>query len=169
MGFPRNDVDVNHIREMRHRLAVLRTDLKQLVQRIDTDMQQLHQSTRTTATTTATTKTKEAEDDDQNVNIAPFARVNAVAPDSPAAESGLRNGDLVLRFGSLTRTEIDTHGLKMLGEFVSHRVNQPVYILVQRTSHAGNKSERVQVKLTPRVWSGRGYLGCHLVPFTTGH
>jgi 26S proteasome non-ATPase regulatory subunit 9 len=90
-------------------------------------------------------------------NALPFARINAVAPHSPAATAGLMEGDLVLRFGSV---EHDSH-LSTIAEIVpaTAEMNGSLTVVVLRGV------DRLELTLKPQPWEGRGMLGCHIVPY----
>mmetsp|Transcript_17264 Transcript_17264/g.25557 ORF Transcript_17264/g.25557 Transcript_17264/m.25557 type:complete len:282 (-) Transcript_17264:1091-1936(-) len=87
----------------------------------------------------------------------PFARVNAVAMDSPASEAGLMEGDLVLQFG-----DPNERNLLSMGRIVPDAAanQQALDVVVLR-----NESEIRALRLRPRPWSGRGMLGCHVLPY----
>jgi 26S proteasome non-ATPase regulatory subunit 9 len=93
-------------------------------------------------------------------DLIPFARVNSVAPDSPAYTAGLVENDLILSFGNITLYSGDP--LAEVGRMVPVVAGQEqsLTVLVQR--QGGSES----LQLTPKPWSGRGLLGCHIVPHT---
>jgi hypothetical protein len=96
----------------------------------------------------------------------PFARVNSVAPNSPAAAAGLKEGDLVLAFGPITMDAASS--FQAVGELVPRAAasNETIEIRVQRISSTAETSATttVSILLKPRPWSGRGLIGCHIVP-----
>jgi hypothetical protein len=81
----------------------------------------------------------------------PFATINAVSPDSPASEAGLQVGDGVVDFGGAV-------GMSELPSLVTANENRDMVVNVDRGGRM------VELKVRPRVWSGRGLLGCHLMP-----
>lgn len=112
----------------------------------------------------------------------PFAKVNSVAPNSPAQQAGLQAGDEIRNFGYVNRSNHD--GLKKVAECVqgnegvcftqSHdplllhplTVCQQgnVFIKVSRPDGVARRQE-LRLTLTPRKdWGGRGMLGCHILP-----
>lgn len=111
----------------------------------------------------------------------PFAKVNTVAPNSPAERAGLKPGDEIRNFGYVNRDNND--GLKKVAECVQGNegvsvlflpfccelqklmVNQePVFIKVSRASGVAQREE-LRLTLTPtKDWGGRGMLGCHILP-----
>jgi 26S proteasome non-ATPase regulatory subunit 9 len=108
-GFPRPDVDVYATVRKRQRVNVLRTDLKALMVDMELALAALH----------GAAKAREAAAEEASVAAArgivgldpaaappppqalPFARIDDVAHDGPAAEGGLASGDLVVRFGDV--------------------------------------------------------------------
>ena len=90
-----------------------------------------------------------AMDVDVTVSI-PFALVDEIAEDSPAAEDGLQLGDQVVKFGNVES------GDNLLPKLASEaQTNQglgiPVVVLRQ--------GALITLTVTPRVWQGRGLLG----------
>ena len=95
----------------------------------------------------------------------PFAKVMSVNPGSPAEEAGLRAGDRVRSFGTVTWL---THEkLSRIAETVqsSEGISVPVRIVRTNGSEATQQEEEKILRVVPRSgWGGRGKLGCHLVP-----
>lgn len=93
----------------------------------------------------------------------PFARVDAVAAHSPAEESGLLAGDLILQFGTLTVSETipATNPFAALADVVPEAAADQRSIDI----HLERNNETMRVQLTPRPWNGRGLIGCHIVPY----
>ncbi|KAI1314395.1 Formation of crista junctions protein 1 [Mortierella claussenii] len=92
-------------------------------------------------------------------SMAPFARVNAVAPDSPAKEAGLLQGDRIVVFGNVNLQT--PNAMPSLSEHVQSKENKPILVKVLR----GESSELQSLILVPKQgWGGRGLLGCHIVP-----
>lgn len=96
-----------------------------------------------------------------------FAKVNAVAADSPAQHAGLVEGDLIVQFGDLT-LEKSHDAFHALAEVVpvAAEGQRAIAVTVLREVSQQEKPTVCTVQLTPRPWSGRGLLGCHLVPYT---
>lgn len=83
-----------------------------------------------------------------------FARVDEVFQDSPASLAGFRVNDVVTRFGSCTAEQ----GLAGLPQVVQNSINRVVEVDVIR------EGDPLSLKLIPKQWSGKGLLGCHVVP-----
>lgn len=119
---------------------------------------------------------------EQEAPLQPFARVNAVASESPAEGAGLKEDDLIVRFGNLN---VDNHDhLRAIAALVPEVAGEGGDVKIEvlrrpqdyedRTStDASNaatpgsipefndpaKWERIPVSLTPKPWSGRGLIG----------
>jgi 26S proteasome non-ATPase regulatory subunit 9 len=111
----------------------------------------------------------------------PFAKVNSVVDNSPAAGAGLQAGDLIRNFGYVNLENND--GLKKVAECVQGNegvrppdlprvkgatglteLQQNILVKVSRSS-GGSRSQELRLTLTPRRnWGGRGMLGCHILP-----
>ncbi|KAI9208000.1 uncharacterized protein BJ171DRAFT_492330 [Polychytrium aggregatum] len=165
------------IRHARVQIIRLRNDHKDLLKAIERSLHALHSVAKSeqrsdpesSAASTSSSNairadagdrddTPKPQDQAQAQAQAPLARVNAVDPDGPAAQAGLRRGDLVIRFGSLDSKS--GAGLGGLPQFVAANENSAIELLIRRDSALET------LYLTPRRWSGRGLLGCHIVPPT---
>lgn len=91
--------------------------------------------------------------------LTPIVVVNLVSPNSPAEEAGIQVRDKILAFGSITASNFKD--LAQIGELVKSSQNQQVRIKVKRD----NKTD--ELILVPKTWSGRGLLGCNIVPFSS--
>lgn len=105
--------------------------------------------------------------------LRPFAKVNSIAPESPAEESGLKVNDLILEFGSINYDTPNT--FQEVAQCVPKAAteNQSITIAVSRevtvvreTTTGFNTNTITTVSLKPRPWAGRGLIGCHIVPYT---
>ena len=109
-GFPRADIDVWAVRHARVGIIRLRNDLVSITDKIATALEHVHASQSVGA---------DADGKAPSLSPLPFAKVDAVAPHSPAQVAvsphlfgcpsvlmmppkGLRPGDLIIKFGSLT-------------------------------------------------------------------
>ncbi|EJD50851.1 hypothetical protein AURDEDRAFT_135190 [Auricularia subglabra TFB-10046 SS5] len=148
-GFPRADVDVYAVRHARVRVIELRNDLRAV-------MDKLADALAGAFPGDASDASSEGSKDDE----APFARVDGVAPGSPAAGAGLQRDDLFVKFGTLTASSFVGASLTPLVQLVGAHENRSIPLKVRRGS--GD----VFLSLTPRQgWGGRGMLGCHIVPY----
>ncbi|KIO02830.1 hypothetical protein M404DRAFT_647376 [Pisolithus tinctorius Marx 270] len=164
-GFPRADLDIYAIRRARHRIIELRNDLKDVTNEIGKVLEQVFDPS-VAALVPSTSVSVEASSLPSNIEgdkPKPFARVDGVAPDSPAAESGLHREDLIVKFGHLTRSSFSSAAsLQRLAELVSVSENRELVVQVFR------EEETLNLNLIPRKgWGGRGMLGCHIVPYNT--
>lgn len=90
----------------------------------------------------------------------PFARVNSVEPQSPAFFAGLAENDLILQFGNISYDD-SSDPMRDVGEIVPKAAadKSSIILTVKR-----NTTEVITIQLEPKPWSGRGLLGCHIVP-----
>ncbi|EPQ54604.1 hypothetical protein GLOTRDRAFT_116453 [Gloeophyllum trabeum ATCC 11539] len=150
-GFPRSDIDVWAVRHARVRIIELRNDMTALMDRIARALEGVYDPNIVNGTPTSASSAA------QQASLSPFARVDGVAPGSPAATAGLQREDLILKFGSLTGLT----SLQPLAELVSLNENRTIKVLILR------EAEQLTLDFTPRKgWGGRGMLGCHIVPYS---
>eukprot|EP00160_Parvularia_atlantis_P020612 Unigene861_Nuclearia_a/m.2770 Unigene861_Nuclearia_a/g.2770 ORF Unigene861_Nuclearia_a/g.2770 Unigene861_Nuclearia_a/m.2770 type:complete len:203 (-) Unigene861_Nuclearia_a:21-629(-) len=146
-GFPRGDIDVYQVRTLRHEMARLLYDHRQLTRDIEAALADVH----------ASASQRGAPPTGAQPPVLPFARIEDVSAGSPADRAGLKKGDLVVRFGHV---DAGNHReLKALAELTAASEGTELLVVVQRAG-AGN----VDIMLTPGKWAGRGLLGCHVVP-----
>ncbi|KAF8755323.1 26S proteasome non-ATPase, regulatory subunit [Rhizoctonia solani] len=167
-GFPRADIDITTVRAARVRVIELRNDRARLTDEIAQALVDVHS---TAPLNSAAIKingvngisgpspagTPEPEASIQPQLLVPFARVDGVAPNSPAQQAGGPH------FGirSLTARSFSNSSLQPLAQLVASHENRQLVVKVRR-----NASE-ITLDFTPRSgWGGRGMLGCHIVPYS---
>jgi len=168
-GFPRADLDIAQIRTTRTRIIHLRNDYKALMAVIETHIHEHFAKQAQNPTL------EEPSSNGQYVNttlrdtpsvhqvLSPrFARVNTVAPGSPADSAGLKTGDEIRNFGYVNNTNHD--GLKRVGECVMGNDGRDIMVKVSRAVPDAQQRQELQLTLRPQSWSGRGLLGCHILP-----
>jgi len=154
-GYPRADVNVYQIRMARHSISCLQNDHKAIMVEIEEALHRLHAKEK--AKRDQDEAEAQAESMDQEVSLPPaFARVDAVTQGSPACRAGLRVGDEIIEFGSVNTANFQN--LQNIASVVQHSEGKPLSIAVIRNG------QRNQMSLTPQRWSGRGLLGCNIVP-----
>lgn len=104
-------------------------------------------------------KTPEVSVEVESEPLLPFARVNFVNPESPAADACMEENDLVLDFGGINHT--NHNDMAAIGELVPRAAaaNQELEVKILRDG------SELLLKLKPRNWHGRGLLGCHIVKY----
>uniref|UniRef100_A0A3P9HCS3 26S proteasome non-ATPase regulatory subunit 9 n=1 Tax=Oryzias latipes TaxID=8090 RepID=A0A3P9HCS3_ORYLA len=154
-GYPRADVNLYQIRTARHNISCLQNDHKAIMAEIEEALHKLHAREKAKRERDQAEATEEPME--QQVTLPPpFARVDTVTEGSPASAAGLRVGDEVIEFGSVNTKNFQN--LQNIGSVVQHSEGKALRVTVVR---AGQK---VQMNLTPQRWSGRGLLGCNIVP-----
>lgn len=91
----------------------------------------------------------------ESMHETPILNVALVMPGSPAEACGIRINDKILEFGSINQSNFKE--LKQISELVTHRQNQPIPLKIKRHGRIHD------ITLVPKVWSGRGLLGCNIV------
>ncbi|XP_010452991.1 PREDICTED: 26S proteasome non-ATPase regulatory subunit 9 [Camelina sativa] len=175
-GFPREDIDIPMVRADRRRLAELKSEHSEITEKINVNIQILH-SVRPTARASSTKDSGSEETslsgavtslsasmqtsgfsvtsrpmDVDVVTSIPFAMVDEITESSPAAEDGLQLGDQLVKFGNV---EGGDSLLQRLAAEAQSNQGQAVSVQVLR------QGAKVDLSVTPRIWQGRGLLGCH--------
>ncbi|XP_054851701.1 26S proteasome non-ATPase regulatory subunit 9 [Eublepharis macularius] len=154
-GYPRADVDIYQVRTARHNIACLQNDHKALMREVEQALHQLHAREKEKREKDEAEARAEARNRSQALPL-PFARVSAITPGSPASMSGLQVDDEIVEFGS-----VNTHNfqsLQNIATVVQHSEGKPLSVAVIRGG------ERMRLGLTPKRWTGKGLLGCNIVP-----
>ncbi|XP_016411494.1 26S proteasome non-ATPase regulatory subunit 9-like isoform X1 [Sinocyclocheilus rhinocerous] len=152
-GFPRADVDLYKVRTARHNISCLQNDHKAIMVDIEEALHNLHATARVKHEKDET----EMEVTEPTVSLpAPFALVDAVTQGSPAFQAGLRVGDEIIEFGSINTQNF--RNLRDVASVVQHSEGKSIRVGVIRSG------QEEHLNLTPKQWSGRGLLGCNLVP-----
>ncbi|XP_031712511.1 26S proteasome non-ATPase regulatory subunit 9 [Anarrhichthys ocellatus] len=158
-GFPRADVNVYQIRTARHSISCLQNDHKAIMEEIEEALHRLHAREKAKREQDGAGHQEEATEEamEQQVTLPPpFARVDAVTQGSPACGAGVRVGDEVIEFGSVNTENFQN--LQNIASVVQHSEGKPLRVTVIRDG------QKAQMSLTPQRWSGRGLLGCNIVP-----
>ncbi|XP_039262779.2 26S proteasome non-ATPase regulatory subunit 9-like [Styela clava] len=153
-GFPRNDIDVYQVRISRNKISCLQNDHKNLMKQIEEELYSLHSKNKPEAADSSS----DVPMVDVTITNTPsaFASINLVSSGSPADFAGLRVGDELIQFGSVNETNFQN--LQSIATVVQHSEGKNVEVKIKRE---GNIQ---RLMLTPKKWSGRGLLGCNIVP-----
>jgi 26S proteasome non-ATPase regulatory subunit 9 len=143
-GFPRSDIDIYAVRGARVRIIELRNDLNAVMDEIGKALESVYdpKSSLPDVGVVESSGGQSSSDDP----LVPFAKVDGVAPNSPAATSvrvfvdepifytqqtqngeplpqGLQREDLIVQFGHLTRQSFDSTSLSRLTDLVAASEN----------------------------------------------
>ncbi|XP_053136159.1 26S proteasome non-ATPase regulatory subunit 9 [Hemicordylus capensis] len=154
-GYPRADVDIYQVRTARHNIICLQNDHKALMHQVEQALHQLHAREKEKRERDEAEAQVEARSQSQALPQ-PFARVNAVTPGSPASISGLQVDDEIVEFGSVNTRNFQS--LQNIVTVLQHSEGKPLSVTVIR------RGEELHLGLTPRRWSGKGLLGCNILP-----
>ncbi|XP_060106140.1 26S proteasome non-ATPase regulatory subunit 9 [Heteronotia binoei] len=154
-GYPRADVDIYQVRTARHNIVCLQNDHKALMKEVEQALHRLHARDKEKREKDEAEARAEARSQSEAPPI-PFARVNAVTPGSPASMSGLQVDDEIVEFGSVNTRNFQS--LQNIATVVQHSEGRPLSVTVLRGG------ERMHLGLTPKRWTGKGLLGCNIVP-----
>ena len=156
-GFPRADIDITSVLNKRNRLAIINTDHKILMKQIE-DILKSHDSSDTN-----NGKTKFDEStifiNLENKNK-PFAIINEILKDSPAESAGLLDGDKLVEFENLNLSNC-SNPINKLPDIVQKNFNSQIKIKIIR---ANDPDTNIELYVIPKVWGGRGLIGCHFTP-----
>ncbi|KAJ6923662.1 26S proteasome non-ATPase regulatory subunit 9 [Populus alba x Populus x berolinensis] len=164
-GFPRSDIDIPVVRAERHRLAELRNDHKEITEKINENIQVLHSARLATkdsvvgnAVPSVTSHNVVLRDSSSSMDVdmmasVPFAVVDEITDASPTAEDGLQLGDQLVKFGTV-EYQVGENLLQKLASEAQANQGHAVPVIVMR------QGAPINLSVTPRVWPGRGLLGC---------
>ncbi|XP_055995369.1 26S proteasome non-ATPase regulatory subunit 9-like [Ostrea edulis] len=154
-GYPRADIDVYTVRHARHTLICLQNDHKALMKEIEEELYKIHAEARQKKGAGSSEETTTPEEETR-ARLSPFLILDKVDEDSPAHTCGVCVNDKVLKFGSVSSHNFQN--LQNIATVVQHSKDKPLSLRILRGDKEFNLS------LTPRTWSGRGLLGCSLLP-----
>merc|ERR1712129_675626 len=99
-------------------------------------------------------ESESAEED--MASLQPMYVIDSIFENSPSRAAGLKTGDRVLKFGSMTESN---HSAQLMRDIVRQSVDKEIPVIVLR-----NPEGFCSLKLVPRKWDGKGLIGCHLTP-----
>ncbi|KAI7907521.1 uncharacterized protein BX663DRAFT_491147 [Cokeromyces recurvatus] len=162
-GFPRAEIDVYNVRNTRSLIHRLRNDHRATMSDIEKILHKIHEVKKKEQESSTVENNINVNNNNSEINkdvterLVAFAKVNAVAPDSPAYTAGLRRNDHILKFGHINSNNHER--LQALNVLVSQSENRPVPLTILRDG------QNLNLVVTPRSgWGGRGTLGCHILP-----
>lgn len=144
-GYPRSDIDVLHVRLIRHNVNVLQNDLRKVLERSHELINQHFGELQV--------KTRQEPTIESRI---PFARITDVVAGGPADKAMLQLDDRLVSLGSV---HAGNHmKLKNLQNTVIQNEDTQLHVKIIRNGSI------IHLTLTPsRNWQGRGLLGCRVV------
>ncbi|KAJ2785294.1 putative 26S proteasome regulatory subunit [Coemansia javaensis] len=158
-GFPRADVDVAAVRQLRQSLNCKQNDLRALMGEVEGQLVALHQSAKAEAAGPADEQPEKSRRPQR-----PFARVSIVTPGSPASEAGLLVGDKIVSYGAVDAS--NHSNLQALAAETLSNINRPMPVTVQRVVDGVPRTVDLVLRLR-HGWGGESLLGCHILPLPT--
>ncbi|KAF8577049.1 hypothetical protein K439DRAFT_1365650 [Ramaria rubella] len=151
-GFPRADIDVYAVRHARVRIIELKNDMDAVMNDLAKALEGVYDAGARNGGNVAGSTSNSSQTPEE---LKVFARVDGVAPGSPAAEAGLLREDLILQFGTLTTASFPSSSLQPIAEVVASHENKSLDIVILR-----EETQKRTLRLIPRKgWGGRGLLG----------
>eukprot|EP01041_Mallomonas_annulata_P004056 gene4056-8064_t len=151
-GFPRADIDIYRVMSNRQRLAVINTDHKSIMKLIESSLACVFNEGPVNHSISSKNAPR-LTGQETPLKVA-MGVIDQVSEGSPAAEAGLRNGDLVVSFGDISGSSENALGL--IPDVVSTHINLPLPLVIERDGNV------ISTVITPKAWGGRGLLGLHL-------
>ena len=158
-GYPRNDIDVSKVRLARQKIICLSNDHKAIMTKIEEILISLHAQQANNAeeaeSSSVGTSGSGVHPMDQDLPE-PFAKVEFVNIGSPAQDAGMKSGDLVVEFGTYNNSNFKS--LMDIGQLLTNSQNKNMRVKLIRNH------QMITLTLVPKLWSGKGLLGCKMVP-----
>ncbi|CAD7936351.1 unnamed protein product [Amoebophrya sp. A25] len=144
-GFPRSDIDLYQVRDARNKIACYQNDHKAIMKKIEEGLCNLHKVSRVSVPIEKKKGVSGHVDRAKRLKLdvgPPFAVVNSVASGSPAETAGLREGDLLKKFGAVVLGMGTTKTVADCFREIRTQVveNQAVEIVVERKGDEGSCS-----------------------------
>lgn len=154
-GFPRSDIDIPAVRAKRLRVNIIRNDLRAIQKEIEVNLLALHSEARALGFMDPFKKAAPVIlPTTDHICAEPFARVSDVLVGSPAFNSAIRSGDLIVRFGDVASH--NHRNLAALASVVKDNIGQRIEVVVKRPGEELN----LVLSVKPQQWEGLGVLGC---------
>ena len=87
----------------------------------------------------------------------PLFVVECVSKHSPSHSAGLKSGDLILKFGSMSAVN---HSKQSMQDILRQSAGEEIAVIIKR-----NQGEYHTLRLMLQKWNGKGKFGCRLIPF----
>uniref|UniRef100_UPI00358EBC9B 26S proteasome non-ATPase regulatory subunit 9 isoform X2 n=1 Tax=Myxine glutinosa TaxID=7769 RepID=UPI00358EBC9B len=144
--YPRSDIDVYRVRNARRDIICLQNDHKVIMGEIEQGLHILHSNDNP-----ETYQRGPQVYSNPHTMPRPFASVDTVTAGSPAHTAGLKPGDGIVGFGSVTLENFQ--GLQNISFVVQHSEGKGVNVRVLRDENL------LGLTVVPQKWNGRGLLG----------
>ena len=138
-GYPRDDIDITKIRQLRHEVVLLQndhksamSDIEKLLHEYSAVMKQISEDTGGFTATASESKASEHPHKSLTLDVESpgMARVDSVRANSPAEKGGLVAGDVVVAFG--TATGVESSPLQAIAAIVKGNIGKRIPLSVKR-------------------------------------
>eukprot|EP00603_Paraphysomonas_imperforata_P006441 CAMPEP_0114413472 /NCGR_PEP_ID=MMETSP0103-20121206/874_1 /TAXON_ID=37642 ORGANISM="Paraphysomonas imperforata, Strain PA2" /NCGR_SAMPLE_ID=MMETSP0103 /ASSEMBLY_ACC=CAM_ASM_000201 /LENGTH=192 /DNA_ID=CAMNT_0001581551 /DNA_START=30 /DNA_END=605 /DNA_ORIENTATION=+ len=144
-GYPRGDINVHEVRIKRNRLAVINTDHRALMKKIEAEVTRLHSESSVESIPAIPAANSSTSDDKSSpVMRIPFAKLDEVQDGSPAMQAGICNNDLLISFGDIDISTLNP--MSVIPNEVGKYTEKPMSIVVLRDTVV------LSLTLTPSTW-----------------
>jgi len=159
-GYPRADIDLYKVKSTRQQINRLQNDFKNLMEQMEEELVKIH-SNKDVNVQVQLTSTN-IRNNSHSEKHKPFLKVTQVDYGSPSFEAGFKLNDKIVQFGPFNIS--NTKNLNEIAEHVKSKVDKIILVSILRSeANNENTENKMILKLTPKSWSGQGFLGCKLV------
>ncbi|KAK8803707.1 hypothetical protein WA158_001401 [Blastocystis sp. Blastoise] len=160
--FPRDDIDIYHIRLLRHELNCLKTDYVEINTKLEQLTKQIFsmQNNNETIHPIAMNETKQIIKSTPEIVLKPIAFIKEIEQGSLSSQSGFEKNDSILQFGNISYLNMTSLQdiIKELNLYLGKQMN----VIIERRNPDYTYSKKTLVINVPDLTPI--HLGCQIVP-----